>query len=194
MNPALIRYQDIGVAPVAAITFDMAKHFATTYDLDMVEETSSIKIQRSHMKKVELSLRELEAGRPYIVYADVDVGFRKTLDPSFIINFSEFPISMRSIGTSPETSFFIMRNENNVIAFLRAWLEMGMPAGSTDEISFNDLLKRNRWFREMIIPIGNHYISSPLGGGEGIIGRHFYYTSRGRSLAQVREYKKMFFK
>lgn len=189
MNPCLIQYSDGGIKPFADLTRDTAANFANTFGLDYINESTGSIEKDSHMKKVELALQELNAGRPYVVYADSDIVFNKVLDTTFLTKFTA-SMSMFNTALGYETSFFIVKDMDNVREFLNMWISEPADRFWTDEVAFNLLYNRHRWIRDMIKPIPVSYITTIFEGGDGTIGKHFYASSSPNTLFAAKMYKK----
>lgn len=178
MKPCLIRYYDSRVKGCADITRETAENFATLNGLDFIEEsTGSIEVG-AYMKKSELVLRELNNGRPYVVWADCDIIFKKTPEETFINTITEPSMSMMNVGGMFETSFFVVNNHQVLKDFIQTWNEYGMSnVGDTDQTGFNTLCQKNRDIKNSISHISADYIS-PINERNkiGSVGVHCYFS------------------
>lgn len=196
MNPALITYHDSRLISYVSQSAETATHFANTFGLDVVAESTGSWDMWGHMKKIELAIRELKAGRPYVVYADVDIIFNKVLAENFINDYHTGSFAVLRTPVGLETSFFIANNDSASLSFLNTWSSSYTNPYVTDEISFMSLYVMNKSIRDTITMIpAIPYISSPFcGGPSGSIGKHFYSsTSQASSLHWMKMYKIRYF-
>ncbi len=186
------------MAECNSITNDTFIHFAKTYDLDIIDEYDNTINMSANMKKVYLTLRELKNDRPFVVWSDCDIIFNKKLDPNFILNNSEQPITMLFSPAGFETSFFIVRNDPVVINIFEEWSKMDYASihANKDEYGFATLIENNPWIKSIMTVIPSDYITNCNSNILGSIGKHFYYSSSANkrmSLFSINIYKKMFF-
>ena len=201
MNPCLITYYDIRGWQIASCSFETAANFASISGLDYVSEpTGAISggfytgsyDRWPYMRKIELSIRELEAGRPYVVYADVDIIFNVDADTSV---FSKYTGSLSIIGREyPETSFFIAYP--SALPLLYQWSSSYTNFRDTDEESLMTMYRTSGSIRNMItiIPAFPYITSTVSGIATGSIGKHFYASSGIEStLYLMKQYKSAMF-
>ena len=177
MKPCLISYHDANLADYAKVSQVTFAHFADTYGLDYIPESSEAVEPQAAFKRIDLTLREFDAGRPFVVYADIDTIFHSDMDEGFVRIFSVGNMSM-SQGAPLETSFFIANNTPRTREILEAWRDMDRNKFNNDENALLALLVLNKSFRRDIRPIPMHFIGPNAGG---TVGRHFRATSTGKT-------------
>lgn len=194
MNGALITYHDNRLDNVAAITSETAAYFASTYGLDYVNEsTGSLDID-AMKRKAEIPLRELNAGRPFVIWADTDIVFKSDLPSDFVTEFTSSMSMLIPQEVGWETSFFIAYNTEEVKSILSMWAEtIPQRSYAGDQVAFINLITKNRWIVRHLYPITSMYVSSTLNNIDPLLGKHFYSTTSSPTLNQMENYKRQVF-
>ena len=215
MNPAIITYYDIREWPFASCSYETAKNFATVAGFDMVAEPSGGVVSGAisgnimntgsfnpwaYAQKIELCIRELNAGRPYVVWADTDIIFNAVPDTSFLSLYTASFTATTVDFVVPESSFFIAYPE--ALPLLTAWSASYSGSGNadTDEQTLVPLFVRTRYSGSLAPSVGLlpalPYMASPMNNlMTGSIGKHFYMSLLGfsASLFLMKQYKKQWF-
>lgn len=185
MNPALITYHDKTQALIANVSKETHEHFANTYGLDYIGESDEEVNKECYFKKIHLTLRELNAGRPYVIWSDADVVFNKTLEPDFIDKaIGDRPMAMSTEPMGLVDCFYIAKNDEMVKKLFQMWLDLGYVRNFTHEQETFLLLYRHfPKISQLVSPIsmdkiGITYLSNPAS-----IGKHFYARSKGIAMA-----------
>lgn len=192
MNPCLLTYYDDVRRDIVDISRDSARHFATTYGLDIVEENLGEHDKSVYMKKFNLTLRELNKGRPFVVYSDVDIVFNKQLPSNFISEFTKKPLAVTVDNNGPVLGFYIIQNNDHIKNVLQMCIDLGYrhQPPHIEQETFLLLYRNFKSVSELVQPIPLSFIAdSTIEYMEGTIGRHFYSRVRHDAAIRMNEYK-----
>ena len=181
MKPALITYHDKAQAPIAAISKETHEHFANTFGLDFVYEFDEEVNKECYFKKINLTLRELNAGRPYVVWADSDVVFNRQLQADFMEKAMEKrPMAMATEPMGLVDCFYIAKNDEMVKKLFQMWLDLGYVKNFTHEQETFQVLYRNfPKITNMVMPLTMDMIGITFVSNPAAIGKHFYARTKG---------------
>jgi hypothetical protein len=160
LRPCLIRMYDQPYREWLTVTQPAAIKLCEVNDLELME--IEIKTERYlRMQKVNLALKELQRGRNWICYADIDINLYPHPIP-------RVDFGMTQIGIGVQPSFFVVQNTPANQDFLQKWLSYPREC---DEQALNHVRRRYPITQIPMDQIGEHYYASKSSRSSSILRR-----------------------
>jgi hypothetical protein len=183
MKPALLTIHDVSYNDVAALSEPTARRFAQQFDLEPLIEHYEGILEFPYLEKVKRTLRELEAGRELIVYADTDINFALHPHPAdFLTRFWSYPMSLSWDVGGYCTAFYTVRNSPEMLRLFRIWAALGYHDDHRlkEQTTLKLLSDNFVWVRRLMERIPESYVSNPNTEVKGSIAHHFWARATDR--------------
>jgi hypothetical protein len=182
VKPALLTVHDVGYNDIAALSEPTARRFAQQFDLEPLIERHEGIFELPYLEKVKRTLRELEAGREFIVYADTDINFAAHPYPAdFLTKYWNYPFSLSWDVGGFCTAFYTVRNCPETLRLFRIWAALGYHDDHVlkEQTTLKLLTDNFAWVRHLLERIPESYVSNPDCKLKGTIAHHFWARACG---------------